>query len=45
MSAVGRHHHTREMQMTITDQAKEKLQELLRGNPGKLLRVVFEGFG
>jgi hypothetical protein len=33
------------MSMTITDLAKEKLQPILRENPGKLLRVVFEGFG
>lgn len=31
--------------MKITDLAKEKLQEILRANPGKALRVVFEGFG
>jgi len=31
--------------MTITDLAKEKLQAILQENPGKLLRVVFEGFG
>jgi len=31
--------------MQVTDQAKEKLQMLLSENPGKCLRVVFEGFG
>jgi hypothetical protein len=31
--------------MQVTEQAKEKLGQLLRENPGKCLRVVFEGFG
>jgi hypothetical protein len=31
--------------MQVTEQAKEKLQQLLDENPGKCLRVVFEGFG
>ena len=31
--------------MTITDLAKEKLVAILDENPGKTLRVVFEGFG
>lgn len=31
--------------MKITDLAKEKLQGILQENPGKFLRVVFEGFG
>lgn len=31
--------------MTITDLAKEKLQAILAENPGKALRVMFEGFG
>lgn len=31
--------------MKITDLAKEKLQVILRDNPGKYLRIVFEGFG
>jgi hypothetical protein len=31
--------------MTITETAKEKLTELLKKNPGKYPRVVFEGFG
>ena len=31
--------------MTITDAAKEMLLPILSENPGKLLRVVFEGFG
>ena len=29
----------------ITDSAKNKLQEVLDKNPGKYLRVVFQGFG
>ena len=31
--------------MLVTEQAREKLQQLLGENPGKCLRVVFEGFG
>jgi hypothetical protein len=31
--------------MTITDQAKEMILPILAENPGKHLRVVFEGFG
>jgi hypothetical protein len=31
--------------MQVTEQAKDKLQELLDENRGKCLRVVFEGFG
>ena len=31
--------------MRISDLAKEKLQAILREHPGKVLRVVFEGFG
>lgn len=31
--------------MKISDLAKEKLQPILQENPGKLLRIVFEGFG
>jgi len=31
--------------MQITEQAKERLQQLLGENPGKCLRLVFEGFG
>jgi hypothetical protein len=33
------------MPMIITDQAKEMLVPILEENPGKLLRVVFEGLG
>ncbi len=29
----------------ITDLAKNKLLEVLSQNPGKYLRVIFEGFG
>lgn len=31
--------------LRITDAAKNKLQGILAENPGKCLRVVFEGFG
>lgn len=31
--------------MNITDRAKNKLLEVLQANPGKSLRVVFNGFG
>jgi hypothetical protein len=31
--------------MTISEAAKEKLTALLQANPGKFLRVAFEGFG
>ena len=31
--------------LKITDAAKNKLQGILTENPGKTLRVVFEGFG
>jgi hypothetical protein len=31
--------------MQVTEQAREKLLELLGENPRKCLRVVFEGFG
>lgn len=31
--------------MQVTEQAREKLLELLDDNPRKCLRVVFEGFG
>ena len=31
--------------MKITDAAKTALEPILAQNPGKLLRVVFEGFG
>jgi Fe-S cluster assembly iron-binding protein IscA len=31
--------------MKVTEQAREKLQQLLSENPGKCLRVVIEGFG
>jgi len=31
--------------MKITDSAREKLQTILGENPGKKLRLVFEGFG
>ena len=29
----------------ITDLAKNRLKEVLNNNPGKYLRVFFEGFG
>jgi hypothetical protein len=29
----------------ITDSAKDKLKEVLDKNPGKQLRVTFQGFG
>jgi len=31
--------------MTITDTAKTALLPILADNPGKLLRIAFEGFG
>jgi len=31
--------------MQITERAKEQLRQLLSENPGKTLRLVFEGFG
>ncbi len=31
--------------MKITEGAREALQELLKKNPGKAVRVVFQGFG
>lgn len=31
--------------MNITNTAKEMLEPILNENPGKWLRVVFEGFG
>jgi hypothetical protein len=31
--------------MQITDAAREKILPVLAQNPGKSLRVVFEGFG
>ena len=31
--------------MKITDQAREMLGTILAENPGKTLRVVFNGFG
>ncbi len=31
--------------MKITDAAKTALEPILVENPGKMLRVVFEGFG
>jgi len=31
--------------MKITESARETLQELLKKNPGKAVRVVFQGFG
>lgn len=31
--------------MKITDAAKAALEPILSQNPGKMLRVVFEGFG
>lgn len=29
----------------ITDRARDQLKEVLKAHPGKVLRVVFEGFG
>lgn len=29
----------------ITDAARDMLQNVLKENPGKCLRIVFEGFG
>ncbi len=29
----------------ITDFAKEKIEALLKKNPGKYLRLVYQGFG
>ena len=31
--------------LTITDSARDQLKEVLKGHPGKMVRVVFEGFG
>ncbi len=31
--------------MKVTDAAREMLKEIIRENPGKCLRVYFEGFG
>jgi len=31
--------------INITDLAKEKIQEVLKNNPGKYLRLVIQGFG
>lgn len=31
--------------MRITDAAQQALRQLLKENPGKILRVVFQGFG
>ncbi len=31
--------------MKITEIAKEKLKEVLKNNPGKYFRVIFEGYG
>ena len=31
--------------LTITETAREQFEQLLQENPGKFLRVVFEGFG
>jgi hypothetical protein len=31
--------------LTITDEAKNELQNILEQNPGKSLRVVMAGFG
>ncbi len=31
--------------MTITQQAQEKLTGILKENPGKYLRIFFDGFG
>jgi hypothetical protein len=31
--------------MTITDAAKEILAPIMGEQPGKILRIVFEGFG
>ncbi|BCA78530.1 hypothetical protein AOP6_0317 [Desulfuromonas sp. AOP6] len=31
--------------MTITEKAQDKLTNILLNNPGKYLRVTFDGFG
>ena len=31
--------------VNITDLAKEKIEEVLKGNPGKYLRINIAGFG
>lgn len=31
--------------IVITDPAKDKIKEILDNNPGKYLRVAFQGFG
>jgi Fe-S cluster assembly iron-binding protein IscA len=31
--------------LNITDAARDKFKEMLVQNPGKTLRIIFEGFG
>ncbi len=31
--------------LTMTEKACENFKQVLKKNPGKLIRVVFEGFG
>lgn len=31
--------------LKITEPAREKFEEVLKQNPNKILRVIFEGFG
>lgn len=31
--------------MEITDTARNKIEEVLKDNPGKYLRIVMQGFG
>ena len=31
--------------LTITDTARDQIKEVLKEHPGKIVRVVFEGFG
>jgi len=31
--------------ISITDLAKEKIEEVLQSNPGKYLRLIIDGFG
>lgn len=31
--------------LTITDTARDNFEQILKENPGKTVRVVFEGFG
>lgn len=38
-------YYLRGIVMKITDAAKAALEPILAQNPGKMLRVVFEGFG